>query len=1041
MGRVTSSVGLSSGFPIVDTVNQLMAVSARPREQLEAQSKVITNQKNAYNQLTALTVGLQLTATRLGSASLYNQRTATSSDPSLLTARVNDSASPALGQYSFTPVQTAQSQQLQSTRFASKTEAVGAGSFSFRFGGFVDSSVSLDEIGSGAGFSRGKIRITDRTGTSADIDLTYARTIDDVLSAINDNGTIGVRAEAVGDALRLIDETGDSAANLRVQEVAGGTTAASLGLASINVAANQAAGSDIFGLFSELSLSRINDGRGVNFDEALADLKVTFRDGSDATLDLRKLEVTGSKASATTPGTEGTNSIVKFRAVKGGSAYDGVVVRFVNNSTLTKGAETVTYDDSNPSLKTLTFQVREGQTTARDVMNALNNNDAANDYFTASLPSGSSGSGLISTDDTVVTSGGAAVEPVPGGNETTIGDIVDALNALEPTKLQAAISADGWRIELTDLTTDLGNAFGVVDLNGSTVAADLGLTNSAAADSITGNRLIGGLKSPLLRSLNGGAGLGTLGLLDLTDRSGATASVNLSSAETIDDVREAINAAGLGIRADINAARNGIELSDTTGLTASNLIIANGDGFNTADKLRLTSNAAADSKSSGSLHLAALGRSTLLSSFYGGAGISQGSFTITDTNGVKKTISINDSVKTVGDVIDAIKDQGLALDVRINDAGDGITLIDTAHGSGTLTVAELGGTTAKSLRLTNAVATADIGGQPTQVIDGSTTFDIAFSATDTLEDIVKKVNNLDVGVSASIINDGSPVKPYRLTLYNQRTGSASSLLVDNTSASFSFAETVAARDALLAVGDVAGGSGFLAASQDNTFREAVPDVTLTVQGASSSPVSVSIDSTTESLQTQAKAFVDSYNKLIDKIDEVTAYDSEADKAAILQGDGTVLRMQADIGSLFSGRILNAGPIQSLEIIGITLRQDGTLSLDSTKLTSKFAEASDDVKKFFTQPSYGLSARVSALGERLAGVGNSLLIGRTMALDSKQTSLQGRIDFYTAKLEREREHMLQKFYAMDAAISKIQSNTGFLSTLQQIAASASSFKIS
>jgi flagellar hook-associated protein 2 len=540
--------------------------------------------------------------------------------------------------------------------------------------------------------------------------------------------------------------------------------------------------------------------------------------------------------------------------------------------------------------------------------------------------------------------------------------------------------------------------------------------------------------------LNGGAGPGTLGQLDLTDRSGATASVDLAGAQTIDDVLEAINSAGLGILAAVNASRNGIELTDTTGLATSNLIVANGDGTNTADKLNLTANVAANSKSSGSLKLATLGGSTLLSSFYGGAGIPQGSFTITDTNGAKGTVNITDSVKTVGEAIEAIKDLGLALDVRINDAGDGIALIDTAHGSGTLTVAEQGGTTARSLRLTNAVATVDVNGQPTQVIDGSTTFDIDFNATDTLEDIVKKVNNLDVGVRASIVNDGSLTKPYRLTLFNQRTGSASSLLLDDAAAGFTFTETVAAQDALLAVGDIAGGSGFLASSQDNTFREAVPDVTLTVNGASASPVSVTIDSTTESLQTQVKAFVDSYNKLIDKVDEVTAYDSDADKAAILQGDATVLRLQSDIGTLFSSRFLNAGPIQSLETVGITLRQDGTLSLDSTKLTAKFAEAPDDVKKFFTQATYGLSARVSALGERAAGIGNSLLIGRTVALDSKQTSLQSRIDFYTAKLAREREQMLAKFYAMDAAISKIQSNTGFLSTLQQVASSYSSFSV-
>src|SRR5690606_6909671 len=122
---------------------------------------------------------------------------------------------------------------------------------------------------------------------------------------------------------------------------------------------------------------------------------------------------------------------------------------------------------------------------------------------------------------------------------------------------------------------------------------------------------------------------------------------------------------------------------------------------------------------------------------------------ITDTNGAKATINISDTVKTVGDVIDAITDAGLALQVRINDAGDGMVLIDTGHGEGTLTVTELGGTTAQSLRLTNAVETVDVGGTPTQQINASMTFTVDVSATDTLEDVAASINALDAGIRAA----------------------------------------------------------------------------------------------------------------------------------------------------------------------------------------------------------------------------------------------------------------------------------------------------
>ena len=116
----------------------------------------------------------------------------------------------------------------------------------------------------------------------------------------------------------------------------------------------------------------------------------------------------------------------------------------------------------------------------------------------------------------------------------------------------------------------------------------------AAADEIAGRRLLGGLKDTLLSSLNGGQGL-TLGDLDLEDRSGATATVDLSNAETLGDVIDAINAANVDITVRVNRAGNGIELIDTSEGTG-NLTIASGDANNAAEKLNIAVDAAAEQR-------------------------------------------------------------------------------------------------------------------------------------------------------------------------------------------------------------------------------------------------------------------------------------------------------------------------------------------------------------------------------------------------------------------------------------------------------------
>ena len=120
---------------------------------------------------------------------------------------------------------------------------------------------------------RGKIRITDRSGSSAIIDLRFAQTVDDVLRAINGNSEVRVSAVAVGDRIKLVDQSGQTTTNLQVQEAGATTTASDLGLGGINVAANEVLGDDVLRLFDDLQLRRLNDGNGVTLRKSVSDLR------------------------------------------------------------------------------------------------------------------------------------------------------------------------------------------------------------------------------------------------------------------------------------------------------------------------------------------------------------------------------------------------------------------------------------------------------------------------------------------------------------------------------------------------------------------------------------------------------------------------------------------------------------------------------------------------------------------------------------------------------------------------------------------------
>ncbi|MFW6170443.1 MAG: flagellar filament capping protein FliD [Planctomycetota bacterium] len=907
MSGIQSSTGLASGLPINDIVDKLMSVSQQPRDRLEDRVTGLREQQSAVNSLTALAISLEMGNNKLADESSYEERTASSSDGGLLSASVKGDPTP--GTHQFTPVRTAQNHQMVSREGFSLDKPVGEGSFSLGFGGFVDEGMDLNLLNGGSGVQRGKIRITDRSGSSEVVDLRFVQTVDEVLAEINESENINVFATTDGDAIQLQDQSGASATNLRVTEVNGGATAATLGLADIDAASSEVTGNELVGIYDRLNVNELNDGNGLSIRDELNDLEIEFRDGSS------------------------------------------------------------------------TLQID------------LNREDIQ-----------------------------------------TVENLLDALNAADPDRLSAELAADGKRLVLNDLTADDGGTFTVSSGVAGTLAEDLGLTTTASGGTLTGERLIGGLKEPLLSSLGGGNGLGTLGQIDLTDRGGASATVDLSSAETLGDVIDRINAAAVGVTAKINDARNGVSLRDTTGDTSSNLVVANADGTNSADALGLTIDAAEQGVDGGSLHLQTFHENLSLDSLNGGAGVHRASFLITDTAGNTSGVNLATSeAETVGDVIDLINGTGLAVQARVNDTGDGIMLVDTAGGEETLQVVESGtGTAAADLKLLGDATSVDVDGTPTQVIDGAMSEQISLDADDTFQDVVDKINELDMGMKAGTLQTGTGDNAYHLVLTSEVSGADGEIMLDTSELGLDFQQIARARDAVLQTGAAdLPGAGVLATSSDNQFSNVVDGVELTVGGSSDEPVTISVDSSDKKLVNNANRLVEQYNELHDKIEELTYFDAESESTGILMGSHETLQIETRLSRLMSSQLFGAGEIESLSELGFSFKDNGQLQLDETKLKNKFSEAPEAVKQFFTDEKLGFTTKFNETIESLAGEGNSLLVRRSETLQRRIERHDKRVEFYNERLERERERLLKYYHNLELSISKMQKSQSALASLSPI----------
>ena len=232
------------------------------------------------------------------------------------------------------------------------------------------------------------------------------------------------------------------------------------------------------------------------------------------------------------------------------------------------------------------------------------------------------------------------------------------------------------------------------------------------------------------------------------------------------------------------------------------------------------------------------------------------------------------------------------------------------------------------------------------------------SSNNTLQGVADAINKASLGVTATIVSDGS-AKPYHLVLTSNKTGENASMKISlsgdgsnppdaalqsllgyDPAGSQSMQQTTAAQDTKLTV------NGIAVSSHTNTVSEAIQGVSMTVNQTGNTTLNVARDTT--SVKSSMQAFVKAYNDLNGALKKLTAYDAETKKAGPLQGDPTAQSMQAQLRRMLSGQISGlSGSLTNLGQVGIAFTKDGTLALDDTKLNKAIESNFADIAGLFT----------------------------------------------------------------------------------------------
>jgi len=246
----------------------------------------------------------------------------------------------------------------------------------------------------------------------------------------------------------------------------------------------------------------------------------------------------------------------------------------------------------------------------------------------------------------------------------------------------------------------------------------------------------------------------------------------------------------------------------------------------------------------------------------------------------------------------------------------------------------------------DAVATADTAFTPgtfdLTVGSGSsqttTTIDLG-DGINNPNDLVNYINGLNLGVTASTVTDANGV---RVALVSSSSGSAGdfSLQPSGTTSQNLFTRAATGTNASLTV------DGVPISSATNTVTGVINGVTLNLNGqAPGTDVVLTIGADTGTAEQAVNAFVTAYNSLVSSLNSQFAYNAGSQSAGPLSGDTTVRLLQSSLLAAPSYST-TSGSIATLGALGITMNDDGTLSVDSTALEAALQNNSSAVQQFF-----------------------------------------------------------------------------------------------
>lgn len=319
---------------------------------------------------------------------------------------------------------------------------------------------------------------------------------------------------------------------------------------------------------------------------------------------------------------------------------------------------------------------------------------------------------------------------------------------------------------------------------------------------------------------------------------------------------------------------------------------------------------------------------------------------------------------------------------------------------------------------------------------------------DTPQKMVNAINNANAGVTASLVaNAAGSEFPYKIFVTGPNGAESDFSLTVNkgqgdvvlVQPALGFAGNnpvnQTATDAKVKV------DGITFTRSTNSLTDVVPGLTFTLKDTTNTPATVGLSRDTSAIKDKLNAMVTAYNDAITIMGEVSNPKSEFETyGATLVGDSTVRSIKQQLRQMIMGPSSTPGTgVGAMWQMGISVSEQGVMSIDDTKLDTALANNYSDVVKTFTGNQNGLTVYSPAAGgiagdavrklTKMLGA-DGILVAQSQSAEKQNSKYQLDLEKLGIRMDSLLSRYQKQFASMDSMVGNVNSQkTSLKSTFE------------